>query len=62
MMGAAMASKKSVLTPEIAAEIKKLAANTDLYQHEIAALVKLNQGRASEVLAGKRFQEVLPAT
>ena len=53
---------KNVLTPEIAAEIKKLAASTDLYQHEIAVLVKLNQGRVSEVLAGKRFQEVLPAT
>ncbi len=57
-----MASMKNVLTPEIAAEIKKLAASTDLYQHEIAVLVKLNQGRVSEVLAGKRFQEVLPAT
>ena len=46
-----MASMKNVLTPEIAAEIKKLAATTDLYQHKIAVVVKLNQGRVSEVLA-----------
>ena len=56
-----MASKRSRLTPEIAGKIKKLAAATDLYQHEIAALVRVNQGRVSEVLTGKRFPEVPPA-
>lgn len=56
-----MASKKNILTPEIAAKIKKFAVSTDLYQHEIAALVKVNQGRVSEVLSGKRFQEIPPA-
>ena len=56
-----MASKRNKLTPEIAAKIKKLAASTNLYQHEIAALVKLNQGRVSEVLSGKRFRKVPPA-
>lgn len=56
-----MTGKKNVLTPEVAAKIKKLAATTDLYQHEIAALVGVNQGRVSEVLSGKRFAEVSPA-
>lgn len=56
-----MTRKRNKLTPEIAAEIKKLASGTDLYQHEIAALVKVNQGRVSEVLSGKRFQEIPPA-
>ena len=56
-----MPNKRNNLTPEIAAKIKKLAASTDLYQHEIAALVKLNQGRVSEVLPGKRFREIPPA-
>ena len=56
-----MTQGRNKLTPETAARIKKLAATTDLYQHEIAALVKVNQGRVSEVLSGKRFQEVPPA-
>ena len=49
------------LTAELAAQIKKLAATSRLYQHEIAALLGLNQGRVSEVLAGKRFAAVSPA-
>ena len=53
--------KRNRLTAELAAEIKKLAATTQLYQHEIAAMLGLNQGRVSEVLAGKRFAAVLPA-
>ena len=57
-----MTSNRNKLTPEVAAEIKKLAASTELFQHEIAALVKLNQGRVSEVLSGKRFPEVPPAS
>ncbi len=56
-----MTRNRIKLTPEIATEIKRLASSTNLYQHEIAALVKLNQGRVSEVLSGKRFQEVPPA-
>ena len=43
------------MTSEIAAKIKDLAANTDLFQHEIAARLGINQGRVSEVLSGKRF-------
>lgn len=49
------------LTERIAAEIKRLARDTDLAQHEIAAELRLNQGRVSEVLTGKRFPEVLPS-
>jgi hypothetical protein len=50
------------LTPELAARIKRLAIDTNLMQHEIAALLKLNQGRVSEVLTGKRFGTVPPAS
>lgn len=48
------------LTARVAAEIRRLAASTDLMQHQIAALLGLNQGRVSEVLSGKRFPEVKP--
>ena len=49
------------MTAAIAARIKSLAATTTLFQHEIAALVGVNQGRVSEVLNGKRFAEVPPS-
>jgi len=49
------------LTPLIAAQIKRLARDTDLAQHEIAAQLQLNQGRVSEVLSGKKFPEVRPS-
>jgi predicted XRE-type DNA-binding protein len=52
--------KRVRLTPQIAAEIKKLANTTDLFQHEIAARFNINQGRVSEVLSGKRYPEVPP--
>ena len=48
------------LTAELAAKIKKLARETKLAQHQIAAKLDLNQGRVSEVLNGKRFPEVQP--
>lgn len=48
------------LTPALAIQIKKLARDTDLAQHEIAALLHLNQGRVSEVLNLKRFANVNP--
>lgn len=48
------------LTARVAGEIKRLAASGDLMQHQIAALLGLNQGRVSEVLSGKRFPEVKP--
>jgi predicted XRE-type DNA-binding protein len=52
--------KRNRLTAEIAAKIKQLAKETKLYQHEIAALVGVNQGRVSEVLNGKRFPTTHP--
>lgn len=51
----------SPLTAEVAAEIKRLARDTDLVQHEIAAQLRLNQGRVSEVLTFKKFSEVRPS-
>jgi predicted XRE-type DNA-binding protein len=48
------------LTPELAAEIKRLAESTDLMQHQIAAVLGINQGRVSEVLSGRRFPDVRP--
>lgn len=49
------------LNPALAAEIKRLARDTDLAQHQIAAQLKLNQGRVSEVLSGKKYPEVRPS-
>lgn len=49
------------LTREIAAAIWRLARESDLAQHEIAAALHINQGRVSEVLSLKRFPEARPA-
>jgi predicted XRE-type DNA-binding protein len=50
------------MTPRIAAWIKWLRLRSpDLFQHEIAAEVGINQGRVSEVLSGKRYGSVPPA-
>ena len=53
--------KRPTLNAHIAAQIKKLAATTSMFQHEIAAIFGINQGRVSEVLSGKRFSHVPPA-
>lgn len=52
--------KGTPMTATLAAAIKRLARDTDLLQHEIAALLKINQGRVSEVLTGKRYANVQP--
>jgi predicted XRE-type DNA-binding protein len=53
-----MSKRRTPLTEELAREIKRLAKlRPDLPQHDIAALLGLNQGRVSEVLNGKRFPE-----
>ena len=49
------------MCPPMAAQIKKLHLLGGLHQHEIAALVGVNQGRVSEVLTGKRFADIPPA-
>ncbi len=46
------------LTPEMANDIRRLASTGTLAQHQIAALLGINQGRVSEVLSGKRFPEL----
>lgn len=55
-------SHSAPLTAALAAEIKKLALTTNWYQHQIAAKLGINQGRVSEVLTGKRFANVQPAS
>jgi DNA-binding transcriptional regulator YiaG len=49
------------VTPEMAAEIRFLRQHKKLFNHQIAALFGINQGRVSEVLTGKRFPNVPPA-
>ncbi|MGC9952805.1 MAG: hypothetical protein ABSD21_00800 [Rhizomicrobium sp.] len=48
------------MTAELAAQIKALL-NTGLQQHQVAAALKLNQGRVSEVNTGKIFAKTKPA-
>ena len=48
------------VTAEMAAKIKRLKRETDLAQHEIAAMLHVNQGRISEVLNGKIHAGVPP--
>jgi predicted XRE-type DNA-binding protein len=48
------------ITAELAAQIKRLAKEEDLFQHQIAARLNINQGRVSEILNGKRFAEIGP--
>ena len=46
------------VTPEMAAEIRYLKTTKKLFNHQIAALFGINQGRVSEVLTGKKFPTV----
>lgn len=48
------------VTPEMAALIKFLVKRIGLYQHQVAAILKINQGRVSEVITGKRHPNVEP--
>ena len=48
--------KSPTLTLEHAVAIWRMRRE-GLCQHEVAATLKLNQGRVSEVLAGRRFPE-----
>lgn len=49
------------ITPEMAAHIKFLVKVRKLYQHQVAALVGVNQGRVSEIMRGYVFKDVPPA-
>jgi predicted XRE-type DNA-binding protein len=50
--------KSTKLTADLVIQIKKMKRDTELLQHEIAAELKINQGRVSEVLSGKRFPQI----
>lgn len=49
------------ITPEMAAHIRFLIKERGLYQHQVAALCGINQGRVSEVMHGKHFPGTPPA-
>jgi transcriptional regulator with XRE-family HTH domain len=49
------------VTPQMAAEIRFLRQSKGLYNHQIAALFGINQGRVSEILTGKKFPNEPPA-
>ena len=46
--------KRTRLTAAVIAEIKRMLSLGNMYQHEIAAVLGINQGRVSEVHTGKR--------
>lgn len=48
------------ITAEIAAIIKRALLN-GLFQHQIASVLGVNQGRVSEVKTGKLFAAIMPA-
>lgn len=48
------------ITFEMASEIKYLKIRMRLYNHQIAALFGINQGRVSEVMTGKRHPAAPP--
>jgi predicted XRE-type DNA-binding protein len=54
-----MSKVSPVVTPEMAAKIKHYLI-TDMAQHDIAAMFKINQGRVSEIKTGKKFGDVAP--
>lgn len=47
------------VTPELASYIKYLLSK-GLYQHQVASIVGVNQGRISEVKTGKRNPDAPP--
>ena len=49
------------ISPEMAAHIKFLVEERKLYQHQVAALCGINQGRVSEIMRGYVFKDVPPA-
>ena len=47
-----MKKRSNPITPEMVKRIKALIAEGKLFQHQIAAIVGVNQGRISEVKNG----------
>ena len=54
-------AKSPRVSPEMAAHIKFLVKEQKLFQHQVAALCGINQGRVSEVMRGYVFGDVKPA-
>lgn len=52
--------RSTPMTQAVADEIRRLKNEENLYNHQIAARLNINQGRVSEVLTGKRFPEIKP--
>ena len=52
--------KSKPITPVKAAIVKFLILKLGLYQHQVAALLGVNQGRISEIMTGKRFSKIKP--
>jgi transcriptional regulator with XRE-family HTH domain len=48
------------VTAEMAEQIRFLKREKRLYNHQIAAMLNINQGRVSEVLSGKLHPELKP--
>ena len=48
------------MNPELAAQIKALLKK-GYQQHQVAAILKINQGRISEVNTGKIYADTKPA-
>ena len=49
------------VTAEMAGQIRYLKRVKGLFNHQIASIFGINQGRVSEVLTGKKFPNVPPA-
>lgn len=49
------------VSPEMAAHIKFLVEKQRLFQHQVAALFGINQGRVSEIIRGHVYKDVPPA-
>ena len=48
------------VTAKMAGQIRYLKKSKGLYNHQIASIFGINQGRVSEVLTGKKFPNVPP--
>ncbi len=48
------------VTADMAAHIKYLKQTLGLYNHQIAAIFGINQGRVSEIMTGKRYPGIEP--
>ncbi len=49
------------VTEEMAAAMRTMVLHLDMVQHDVAAHFRVNQGRVSEVISGKRHPTVPPA-